>query len=102
MKLEIESGNTSNLTVNSKPIVTATRSISIVGSESNLPVTITADFTDIPKSHHEIYFNAFQAAYSDTRIYCNINDEPKPAKEKTKRDWRSGKVETLLNRIWKK
>jgi hypothetical protein len=98
MILEIESGNSHNLTVNSKPIVTTKKFISIVGTKSNLPVTITADFTDIPQEQIEIYFNAFQSAYRDTNVYCNTDNEPKNIEEK-KSSWRLNKiVETIFGK----
>lgn len=88
-------GDSSNLIMNAKPVVTLKNSISIVGSDTELPIEIVADFTNIPQHLHGIYLSALDSKYnSDVRVFGNI--EPKEAEPKTiedkKRDWRLNKL----------
>jgi hypothetical protein len=85
----------SYLTINVKPIVKVNKTISIVGSDHELPVEITADFTNIPPHLHGIYLSAIDSRYdSGIKIWDNTGDmtpEPKTIEE--------GKSEWRLNRI---
>ena len=69
-----------NLTINVKPIVKVKNTISIVGSDHELPVEITADFTNIPPHLHGIYLSAIDSKYdSDIKIWDNTRDiTPQP------------------------
>jgi hypothetical protein len=88
-------GDSSNLTMNVKPIVSIKNSISIVGSDTELPVEILADFTNIPQHLHGIYLSALDSKYnSDVRVWKNTESkesEPKTIEEK-KRDWRLNRL----------
>jgi hypothetical protein len=88
-------GDSSNLIMNVKPTVSIKNSISIAGSDTELPVEIVADFTNIPQHLHGIYLSALDSKYnSDLRIWENIESrtpEPKTIEEK-KRDWRLNKI----------
>jgi hypothetical protein len=90
--------NTDNsLTINVKPIVTIETGISLMGYKTELPVTITADFTNIPKEQHEVFLQSFQYYYErEINIHHNlhadkVNLEPKTIKEK-KKGWRLNKI----------
>jgi hypothetical protein len=60
-----------NLTLNStdgnlvyaKSTVTFNTAVEIAG-EGELPIKIIADFTDIPKDKHEMFFQAFKTMYN--------------------------------------
>jgi hypothetical protein len=86
-----------SLVINAKPIVHINTGISLVGYKSELPVTITADFTDVPKDQHEIYLQAFQYYYSkDIDILHNpFKEKPKTIKEK-KREWTINRIIDVL------
>lgn len=60
-KITLNANN--SLTVGSKPIVQIKNTISIAGSNTELPVQIRADFTNIPGHLHEIYLSALQSTY---------------------------------------
>lgn len=89
----------SNLTINVKPIVKVKNTISIVGSDHELPVEITADFTNIPPHLHGIYLSAIDSRYdSDIKIWDNTGDmtpEPKTIEEK-KKDWRLNRIVDII------
>ncbi len=86
-----------NLTINQKPIVTIETGITIAGQKTELPVKITADFTNIPKEQHQIFLQSFQYYYqTDINIYNNSHtDEPKTIEEK-KKEWRLNRIIDIL------
>jgi len=88
-----------NLTINVKPIVKVKNSISIVGSDNELPIEVTADFTNIPPHLHEIYLLAFESKYvGNTRIWENTDvktPEPKTIEEK-KSEWGLNRIIDII------
>ncbi len=87
-----------NLTINTKPIVNIKTSISILGTGTELPIDVVADFTDIPKHLHQLYLESLVSKYnSDTKVYCNIKEdsEPKTIEEK-KKDWRLNRIVDII------
>jgi hypothetical protein len=86
-----------NLTIDVKPTVTIKTEISISGHKTELPVTITADFTNIPKDQHEVFLQSFQYYYQrDINIYDNSHtDAPKTIVEK-KKEWRLNRIIDIL------
>ena len=86
-----------SLTINVKPIVEINTGISLSGYKSELPVTITADFTNIPKDQHEVFLQLFQYYYHrDINIYDNSHtDVPKTIVEK-KKEWRLNRIIDIL------
>lgn len=96
-KLTLNTDN--NLTINVKPIVTIKNSIIIAGTDTELPIEIVADFTDVPKHLHGIYLSSLDSKYnSDVKILRN--KEPKTIEEK-KRDWRLNKLADIFTSIFK-
>ena len=95
--ITLETNN--NLTINVKPIVKVKNTISIVGSDHELPVEITADFTNIPSHLHEIYLMALQSRYNgNTKVWDSTDvetSEPKTIEEK-KSEWRKNKIIDLI------
>lgn len=87
-----------NLTVNTKPIVNIKTSISILGTGTELPVEVVADFTDIPHHLHQLYLQSIVSKYnSDTKVYCNIKEDPEPKTiEEKKKDWRLNKIVDII------
>lgn len=96
-KLTLNTNN--NLTINVKPIVTIKNSIIIVGTDTELPIEIVADFTDVPQHLHGIYLSALDSKYnSDVKILRN--KEPKTIQEK-KSDWRLNRLADIFTSIFK-
>jgi len=52
-----------NLIQHSKPTVTVETAVEIAG-QGELPITIIADFTDIPDHKHEMFLQAFKRMYN--------------------------------------
>ena len=50
-------------------------SIQIVGSGTELPITIEGDFKDIPPNLHEIYMQSMLSSYGSVNVYDNTKDE---------------------------
>jgi hypothetical protein len=94
-ELTIKTDN--SLTINVKPIVTIETGISLMGYKTELPVTITADFTNIPEDQHEVLLQLFQYNYErKINIHLDLNTdkvnlESKTIKEK-KKGWRLNKI----------
>ena len=61
-KFTLDSMN-DNLIVKVKPIVHFKTSLEISGYKKELPITITADFTDVPEDQHEMFLQAFKVMY---------------------------------------
>jgi hypothetical protein len=60
-KITLDSTN-GNLVVNAKPVVEFKTALEIAGY-GEIPITITADFTDITEENHEIFLRAFKSMY---------------------------------------
>jgi hypothetical protein len=89
--IKIETRN--DLTIDVKPIVIIETEITIAGHKKELPVKITADFTDIPDHQHEIFFDAFRYHYNKT-----INVHHNTYTQKIKSDDEKRK-ENIIDRI---
>jgi hypothetical protein len=62
--------------------------IKIYGTGTELPVTIEADFNNIPHNLHQMYLQSLMSQYNTSvNVYNNTDDEPKTIKEK-KSEWR--------------
>ena len=61
-KFTLDSMN-DNLIVKVKPIVHFKTSLEISGYRKELPITITADFTDVPDDQHEMFLQTFKVMY---------------------------------------
>lgn len=67
--LSIDTNN--NLSVKSSTIVEMYSEIEIAGTKTSMKIKHSADFKDIPKEYHQIYFDAFKKSNNDTRVYDN-------------------------------
>jgi hypothetical protein len=64
-----------NLTMkgSTKAIIKST--IQIVGSGTELPITIEGEFKDIPPHLHEMYMQSMMSSYGNVNVYDNTKDE---------------------------
>jgi hypothetical protein len=74
MSIYITSDNGS-LTMNGSTKAVIKSSIQIVGSGTELPITIEGDFKDIPPNLHEIYMQSMLSSYGSVNVYDNTKDE---------------------------
>lgn len=97
--LEINSVFQSKIIMKGTGKVTSKSIIEIVGTNTQLEVEHTADFSKIPFEYHRIYFDSFKASLIDSKVYNNTKEPyPMTIKEKQK-DWRLNRiVDILLNR----
>jgi hypothetical protein len=96
--LEINSELQSKVTMKGSGKVTSKSIIEIVGTNTQLEVEHTADFSKIPVEFHQIYFDSFKASLIDSKVYDNTK-EPYPMTTKEKqREWRLNRiVDIFLN-----
>ena len=78
-------------------------SIQIYGTGTKMPVTVEADFTDIPHHLHQTYFQSLISQYkTSVGIYNNTKeDEPKTIKEQ-KSEWRLNRIVDIISKAIKK
>ena len=74
-------------------------SIQIYGTGTKMPVTVEADFTDIPHHLHQIYFQSLVSQYNTSvSVYSNTKDvEPKTIKEQ-KSEWRLNRIVGIISK----
>ena len=72
-------------------------SIKIYGTGTELPVTIEADFNNVPHHLHQIYLQSLMSQYNTSvNVYDNTKeDEPKTIKEK-KSEWRINRIVDII------
>lgn len=73
-----------NYITNNSSKVKIKTSIEIIGSNKELPIEISADFTNIPEHLHQIYLDSFLYTYNkDINVFDNTKPEPpKPPKDR--------------------
>ena len=77
-------------------------SIQIYGTGTKMPVTIEADFTNIPHNLHSLYYQALtHQNNTSVNVYNNTDDEPKTIKEK-KSEWRINRIVDIICKAIKK
>ena len=74
-------------------------SIQIYGTGTKMPVTVEADFTNIPHHLHQIYYQSLISQYNTSvNVYNNTkDDEPKTIKEQ-KREWRLNRIVDIISK----
>jgi hypothetical protein len=97
------SNDSSHLTMKGSGKVQIKTSIKIYGTGTELPVTIEADFNNIPHNLHQIYYQSLVSQYNTLwNVYDNTkDDEPKTIEEK-KSEWRLNRLVELISKVIKK
>jgi len=67
----------------------------IVGTQTELPITIIGEFKDIPSHLHQMYMQSMLMSYSNVDIHNNTKEEPKTIAEK-KSDWRINRIADIF------
>jgi hypothetical protein len=96
MSITLDSGH---LTMRGSGKVQIKTSIQIYGTGTKMPVTVEADFTNIPHQLHQIYFQSLVSQYNTSvNVYNNTkDDEPKTIKEK-KSEWRLNRIVDIISK----
>ena len=92
-----------NLTINTKPIVKIKTSLEIVGTGTELPIEIIADFTDVPTHLHQMYFDSFTQLYvGGIKVHNCIEEGTEPmTTEEKKRDWGLNRLVDIFTKTFK-
>ncbi len=81
MNLTLDSNN--SFTILGSSEVTINNSLEILGTNTELPVKVIADFSNVPTHLHGIYLQSFQYQYDkDVRVWNNTSE---PIKVKPKK-----------------
>lgn len=93
-----------NLNIKVGTKATIKTSISVVGSNTTLPIEIVGEFKDIPTNLHELYIRAMLGSYGNVNVYNNTDDVKKPITIKEKqREWRLKKIVNIIcNKLMRK
>ena len=88
-----------HLTMKGNGKVQIKTSIQIYGTGTKMPVTVEADFTNIPHHLHQIYYQSLISQYNTSvNVYNNTkDDEPKTIKEQ-KREWRLNRIVDIISK----
>lgn len=104
MSINITSDN-GTLTMQGSGKVQIKTSIKIYGTGTELPVTIEADFNNIPHNLHYLYYQSLVSNYNTNIVahknLSKVEDEPKTIKEK-KSEWRLNRIVELISNVIKK
>ena len=94
MSITLDSGH---LTMKGTGKVQIKTSIQIYGTGTKMPVTIEADFTNIPHHLHSLYYQSLISQYNTSvNVYSNTKDaEPKTIKEQ-KSEWRINRIVDII------
>jgi hypothetical protein len=93
----IISNDSSELTVNGKLIVKT--SITIVGSNTELPINIVADFSNIPNHLHQIYFQSLMSQYNiSVNVYDNTKEDELITTKKKNSEWGLNKIVDIISK----
>ena len=99
------SNDSSHLTMEGSGKVQIKTSIKIYGTGTQLPVTIEADFNNIPHNLHYLYYQSLVSNYNTNIVahknLSKVEDEPKTIKEK-KSEWRLNRLVELISNVIKK
>jgi hypothetical protein len=94
-----------SLTMQGSGKVQIKTSIKIYGTGTELPVTIEADFNNIPHNLHYLYYQSLVSNYNTNIVahknLSKVEDEPKTIKEK-KSEWRLNRIVELISNVIKK
>ena len=93
-----------NLNIKGGTKATIKTSISIVGTNTTLPIEIVGEFKDIPSNLHEFYIQSMLSSYGNVGVYNNTNDDKKliTIKEKQSGLWLNKIVNIICKRLRKK
>jgi hypothetical protein len=94
MAIELKSLS-SNLTTPSGTKAQINTCMRIVGTQTELPITIIGEFKDIPSHLHQMYMQSMLMSYSNVDIHNNTKEEPKTIAEK-KSDWRINRIADIF------
>jgi hypothetical protein len=100
MSITISNDDASKLTVKGSGKLIIKTAMELVGSKTELPVSIEADFTNIPEELHYLYYQMLVSQYNTRQmVHSSLYDkeEPKTIKEQ-KSEWRLNRIVELISK----
>ena len=93
-------GSENLITTKGSGKVTIKKSITIMGTGTELPIEIVGDFKDIPSNLHQTYMESMLSSYGSVNVYDNTKDDKEPMTiEEQKKEWRLNKIVDLICKI---
>lgn len=97
MSITISNDDASKLTIKGSGKLVIKTAMELVGSKTELPVSIEADFTNIPTELHYLYYQMLVSQYNTRQmVHSSLYDKEPMTIEEQKREWRWGKIAKLL------
>jgi hypothetical protein len=100
MSITISNDDASKLTIKGSGKLIIKTAMELVGSKTELPVSIEADFTNIPIELHYLYYQMLVSQYNTRQmVHSSLYDkeEPKTIKEK-KSEWRLNRIVDIISK----
>ena len=100
MSITISNDDASKLTIKGSGKLIIKTAMELVGSKTELPVSIEADFTNIPTELHYLYYQMLVSQYNTRQmVHSSLYDkeEPKTIKEK-KSEWRLNRIVDIISK----
>lgn len=100
MSITISNDDASKLTIKGSGKLIIKTAMELVGSKTELPVSIEADFTNIPTELHYLYYQMLVSQYNTRQmVHSSLYDkeEPKTIKEK-KSEWRWNRIVDIISK----
>lgn len=104
MSITISNDDASKLTIKGSGKLIIKTAMELVGSKTELPVSIEADFTNIPTELHYLYYQMLVSQYNTRQmVHSSLYDkeEPKTIKEK-KSEWRLNRIVDIISKAIRK
>ena len=100
MSITFSKDDASKLTIKGSGKLIIKTAMELVGSKTELPISIEADFTNIPTELHYLYYQMLVSQYNTRQmVHSSLYDkeEPKTIREK-KSEWRLNRLAELFTK----
>ena len=104
MSITFSKDDASKLTMKGSGKLIIKTAMELVGSKTELPISIEADFANIPNELHYLYYQMLVSQYNTRQmVHSSLynKEEPKTIKEQ-KREWRLNRIVELISKKIKK
>ena len=106
MSITISNDDSSTLTVKGSGKLIIKTAMELVGSKTELPVSIEADFTNIPTELHYLYYQMLVSQYNTRQmVHSSLydKDEPYPMTiEEKQSEWRWNRIVDIIGKAIRK
>jgi len=104
--ITISNDDSSKLTIKGSGKLIIKTAMELVGSKTELPISIEADFTNIPTELHYLYYQMLVSQY-DTRqmVHSSLYDKEEPYPmtiEEKQSEWRWNRIVDIISKAIRK